>query len=222
VPSGASMVSVAGSKSRRPASASATTVSGLVTNDSVLAEPSLRLGKLRLNELTMVFGAAFASFARSHWPMHGPQALASTVAPIASRSASRPSRSMVARICSEPGVTSNSVFARSPFAEAWRAIDAARVRSSYDELVHEPMSAEEISSGHEFSRAAPPTSAPTRCARSGECGPLIIGRSADKSISTTRSYAAPVSARRCSATASAAAATSARPVARRYSAIAAS
>ena len=40
---------------------------------------------------------------RSHWPMQGPQALASTVPPMASRSASSPSRSMVARTCSEPG-----------------------------------------------------------------------------------------------------------------------
>jgi len=60
------MVSVVGSKSSRPASASATTVSGEVTNDSVLAEPSLRLGKLRLNELTMVFGTPLALAGRSH------------------------------------------------------------------------------------------------------------------------------------------------------------
>ncbi len=41
-------VSVVGSKASVPARASATTVSGEVTNDSVLAFPSLRLGKLRL------------------------------------------------------------------------------------------------------------------------------------------------------------------------------
>ena len=66
VPSGASMVSVVGSKSNRPASASAITVSGLVTKLSVFAEPSLRLGKLRLNELTMVFGLSVISLERSH------------------------------------------------------------------------------------------------------------------------------------------------------------
>ena len=44
----ASRVSVRGSKSSVPASASAMTVSGLVTNASVLALPSLRFGKLRL------------------------------------------------------------------------------------------------------------------------------------------------------------------------------
>src|SRR5205807_1185689 len=59
---------------------------------------------------------------RSHWPMHGPQALASTSPPIAWRSARRPSRSMVARTCSEPGVMSNCVLARRPLALACRAI----------------------------------------------------------------------------------------------------
>ena len=33
------------------------------------------------------------------------------------------------------------------FADAWRASDAARVMSSYDEFVHEPTRAELISSG---------------------------------------------------------------------------
>ncbi len=73
--------------------------------------------------------------------MHGPHALASTVAPIASRSASRPSRSIVARTCSDPGVTSSWVLARRPCAAACRAIDAARAMSSYDEFVQEPISA---------------------------------------------------------------------------------
>ena len=119
--------------------------------------------------------------------MHGPQALASTVAPTASRSASRPSRSIVARICSEPGVTSSSVLAVMPLAAACRAIEAARVMSSYDEFVHDPIRAAEISSGQPFSLAAVPTSAPTRWARSGECGPLIIGLSSSRSISTNSS-----------------------------------
>ena len=56
MPSGAVSVSVVGSKSSRPASASAITVSGDVTKLSVFAEPSLRFGKLRLYELTIVFG----------------------------------------------------------------------------------------------------------------------------------------------------------------------
>ena len=68
-------------------------------------------------------------------------------------------------------------------AAAWRAIDAARVMSSYDEFVHDPISAEEISSGHSFAAAAAPTSAPTLWARSGEWGPLINGFSSSRSIS---------------------------------------
>ena len=67
---------------------------------------------------------------RAHWPMHGPHALARTVAPMASRSASRPSRSIVARTRSDPGVTSSGVLARRPLADAWRATLAARVMSS--------------------------------------------------------------------------------------------
>ena len=70
---------------------------------------------------------------------------------MASRSASRPSRSMVARTCSEPGVMRSWVLAVRPLAEAWRAMEAARVMSSYDELVHDPMSADEISTGTPFS-----------------------------------------------------------------------
>ena len=57
LPSGAVSVSVVGSKSSRPASASAITVSGEVTKASVLAEPSLRFGKLRLKVVTIVFGS---------------------------------------------------------------------------------------------------------------------------------------------------------------------
>ena len=159
------------------------TVSGLVTKLKVFAEPSLRFGKLRLNELTIVFVLSVMSFERSHWPMQGPHAFASTVAPIASRSASRPSRSMVARICSEPGVISNSVLAFKPFDAAKRATEAARVMSSYELFVQLPMSADEISSGHLFSAAALATPAPTRWARSGVCGPLINGFSAERSIS---------------------------------------
>src|SRR2546423_2313256 len=116
------------------------TVSGDVTNASVEAMPSLRFGKLRLYELTITLTSPSLMSERDHCPMHGPQALASTVAPIASRSASRPSRSMVARTRSEPGVTSSGTLARRPLALACRAIDAARVMSSYDELVHDPTS----------------------------------------------------------------------------------
>jgi hypothetical protein len=116
--------------------------------------------------------------------MQGPHALASTVAPIASRSASSPSRSIVARICSEPGVISSGTWVVNPLADAWRATEAARVMSSYDELVHDPINVELGTSGHPFSRAAAPTpSAPALCARSGVCGPLSSGFSSSRSIS---------------------------------------
>ncbi len=78
----------------------------------------------------MVLASPSDTSERAHWPMHGPQALASTVAPMRSKSASRPSRSMVARTCSEPGVIIRSVLVRRPLSAAWRAIDAARVMSS--------------------------------------------------------------------------------------------
>ena len=41
---------------------------------------------------------------RFHWPMQGPQAFASTVPPTLLKTSMRPSRSMVALICSLPGV----------------------------------------------------------------------------------------------------------------------
>ena len=51
-----------------------------------------------------MFGTRAVASARRHWPMHGPQALASTVPPIVLRAtAIWPSRSIVARTCSEPG-----------------------------------------------------------------------------------------------------------------------
>ena len=40
----------------------------------------------------------------SHCPIQGPQALASTIPPMSLSGLSMPSRSMVALICSEPGV----------------------------------------------------------------------------------------------------------------------
>ena len=125
---------------------------------------------------------------------------------------------MVARTCSEPGVISSCVLARRPWPTAWRAIDAARVMSSYDELVHEPMSAEEISVGTPFSRAHAPTSL-TSCARSGVSGPLMSGSSVERSISMTwsknraGSASTSGSARRSAATALAASASSSRRVA---------
>jgi hypothetical protein len=41
-------------------------VSGEVTNESVFDEPSLRFGKLRLKELTIVFGSPVIEAGRLH------------------------------------------------------------------------------------------------------------------------------------------------------------
>ena len=46
-----------------------------------------------------------------------------------------------------------------------------------------PTSAAEMSSGQLLARASAPTAAPTRLARSGECGPLINGFNSSRSIS---------------------------------------
>src|SRR2546425_1169956 len=80
--------------------------------------------------------------------MHGPQALASTNPPIDSKVCNNPSRSIVYRICSEPGVTVNSDFAFRFLASACLATEAERVISSYDELVQEPINATSNFSGH--------------------------------------------------------------------------
>ena len=64
------------------------------------------------------------------------------------------------------------------------AIDAAREMSSYDELVHDPTRAAEISTGQLFSAASAPRADRGR-ARSGVCGPLISGSSSFRSISMT-------------------------------------
>ena len=74
-------VSVIGLKRRSPENARAVTISGEPMNERVSVFPSLRAGKLRLNELTMLFFSPLTMSSRFHWPMQGPQALASTVAP---------------------------------------------------------------------------------------------------------------------------------------------
>src|SRR5262249_4884284 len=65
-PAAPTTVSVAGSKSSRPASASATTVSGEVTNANVDFKPSLRWGKLRLYDVTMVLAEPSCTSSRCH------------------------------------------------------------------------------------------------------------------------------------------------------------
>ena len=89
------MVPCTGSNSRVPAKASAVTISGLVRNESVAALPSFRPGKFRLNDDTIVLVSSARTSLRFHWPMHGPQALASTVPPILAKTSMRPSRLIV-------------------------------------------------------------------------------------------------------------------------------
>ena len=121
---------MSGLKDRLAAIAIAVTISGLPMKFIVVGAPSLRRGKLRLYEVTMVFGWALASCERRHWPMHGPQAFARTVAWMSSREDSCPSRSMVARTCSEPGVTMKGTAVATPRALACSATSAARLMSS--------------------------------------------------------------------------------------------
>jgi hypothetical protein len=97
--------------------------------------------------LTIAFRFPAAASSRFHWPMQGPHAFASTVAPISSRTAICPSRRIVSSILSEPGVTRSGTFTRRPARAACRATDAARSMSSYEEFVQEPMSPYVISAG---------------------------------------------------------------------------
>ena len=65
-----------------------------------------------------------------------------------------------------------------------RGLEAARVMSSYDELVHEPMSAALISRGQPLALASAPRAATSR-ARSGVWGPLMCGVRVSRLISMT-------------------------------------
>ncbi len=78
----------------------------------------------------MVLGWSVSVCDRRHWPMHGPHALAKTVAPSALSVAIWPSRSIVARTRSEPGVTMKGVAGLRPWAWACCATSAARLISS--------------------------------------------------------------------------------------------
>ena len=77
-----------------------------------------------------MFGTSDASLDRRHWPMHGPQALARTTPLMSFSDCICPSRSMVARTCSEPGVTRNGTAVFKPCALACSATSAARLMSS--------------------------------------------------------------------------------------------
>eukprot|EP00955_Chlamydomonas_euryale_P072936 361570-Chlamydomonas_euryale.AAC.6 len=133
----------------------AVTSSGDATKQCVAGLPSLRAAKLRLNDVMMELASPLATSVRFHWPMHGPHELDSTVPPILANVSIMPSRSIVARICSEPGEMVNGTLALMPAASACFAMDAARAMSSYEELVHEPMSAALSSRVRQVGREGP-------------------------------------------------------------------
>src|SRR5690606_36923826 len=153
-----------------------------VTKAKVFGLPSARFAKLRLNERTIVFFSCFSDPARSHIPIHGPHALVKIVALRSSKVFNNPSRSAVKRTCSEPGLIPNSALVTSPFSTAWRAIDAARDKSSYEELVHEPINPHSTFVGQPFL----PASSRIReigVYKSGVNGPFNDGSNSDKLIS---------------------------------------
>src|SRR5487761_2233719 len=77
-PSDPFRVSFRGLNDSRPPRARATINSGLPIKAIVSLLPSLRPGKFRLNEVTIVFGSPGFISGLFHCPMHGPQALANT------------------------------------------------------------------------------------------------------------------------------------------------
>jgi hypothetical protein len=95
---------------------------------------------------------------------------------MSSKASMKPSRAIVARTCSEPGVMVKADLALRPCEAASRAIEADRDMSSYDELVHEPMRPTLSSEGHEcFLTSA--ANLEMGVARSGVKGPLMWGSS---------------------------------------------
>src|SRR3989442_515993 len=130
LPSGVFKVSLSGLNDSLPPSAMATTSSGLPMKLIVSRLPSFRPGKFLLYDVTMVFGSPGLSSGLFHCPMQGPQAFANTVAPMLVRISIWPSRSIVALICSDPGVTRSGIFTFIPLDLAWSATFAALVMSS--------------------------------------------------------------------------------------------
>src|SRR5690348_16239379 len=116
-------------------------------------------------------------------PMQGPHALAKTLAPILSNFSMNPSRSIVNRTCSDPGVIVNSDLVFNPLLATCSARLAALAISSYDELVHEPIRPTSTRVGQPF-LAASSRILEIGVARSGVNGPLRWGSSSLRLIST--------------------------------------
>ena len=121
--------------------------------------------------MTIVLTSPGSMSSRCHCPMHGPHAFASTVAPIASRSASSPSRSIVARTCSEPGRDHQRRLDRQPCAAGL----ARDVRGAADVLVRR-VGARADERGRDLDRVALGSAAAARPRRSGGRGRACAGR----------------------------------------------
>ena len=135
-----------GLKDNLPPNANAIIISGLPIKFRVVLCPSFRPGKFLLNVVIMEFFSFFSNSGRFHWPIHGPQAFAKTVAPISFRESICPSRSIVPLICSDPGVTSKGILDLIPLDFACSAKLAALDISSYEEFVQLPINATDIGS----------------------------------------------------------------------------
>src|ERR1043165_8585800 len=109
-------------------------------------------------------------------PMQGPHAFAKTLAPILLNVSMNPSRSIVYRTVSEPGVMVNIAFVFKPLLATCFAKLAAREMSSYDELVHEPIKPTSTFNGQPFF-AASSFIFEIGVAKSGVKGPFKCGSS---------------------------------------------
>lgn len=96
---------------------------------------------------------------------------------------------------------------------------AALLRSSNEELVHEPISPALTFSGHEF-LVTSSLKAEVGVARSGVEGPFMNGSSFERSMLMTRSYSAPGSAKKLCFQCEASSLRYVRLVASRYAAVA--
>ena len=144
----------------------------------------------------MVLGAPVGLRAALPLPDAGPHAFASTTPPMSRSACSWPSRSMVARTRSEPGVTRNGTAARAPRRRACCATSAARLMSWYDELVQLPISAVEIASAEPFSPASRTSAASATTGARGRANAVRrrAARARDRSSRTRGRSAFPGSA----------------------------
>ena len=124
------IVSVIGLKSNLPDKAIAITISGEETNAWVFGLPSFLFAKFLLNEWTIEFFFSLLAPSLSHWPIHGPHAFVKIWDSKSSKILIKPSLSAVNLTCSEPGLIPSLDFIFRLFFLAWKAIEAARDKSS--------------------------------------------------------------------------------------------